>query len=67
MDLKENDLYLVNYKLLYKCSEEALNKNLNNDLNIIEDDAIIDNNYYIGEDEDEEKYINENLSEFNSD
>ena len=63
MNLKENDLYLVSYKLLYKCSEEAWNKNINKNENIIEDDEIIDNNYYI--DEAEEEYIKENNSEFN--
>ena len=43
--------------------EEAWNKNINKNENIIEDDEIIDNNYYI--DEAEEEYIKENNSEFN--
>ena len=64
MNLKENDLYLVSYKLLYKGSEEAWNKNINKNEKIIEDDEIIDNNYYI--DEAEEEYIKENNSELNS-
>ena len=60
--LKENDLYSVNYKLLYKCSKEVLEKNLNKDENFLDSEEIIDNNYYI--EENEEKFINENKNEF---
>ena len=60
--LKENDLYSLNYKLLFKCSKEVWEKNLIKDENIPEPEEIIENNYYI--EEKEENFINENNNEF---
>ena len=48
-NLKENDVYYVNYKLLNKCSNELWNKKLNKHKSSL--DEIIDNNNYINEDE----------------
>ena len=61
-NLYKNDLYYVNYKLLYKCSNEAWEKNLKKKEKIYEDNDIIENNTYI--DEKEEQYIIDNISEY---
>ena len=48
--------------MLYKCSNEAWEKNLKKKEKIYEDNDIIENNTYI--DEKEEQYIIDNISEY---
>ena len=58
-NLKKNDIYYVNYKLLFKCNNEAWQKNLSDDN--LSYDNIIDNNNYIADSE--ENYIKQNKEE----
>ena len=58
-NLKKNDIYYVNYKLLFKCNNEVWEKNLNKENNSF--DNIIENNEYINDNE--EIFIKENKDE----
>ena len=63
LNLFENDLYIVNYKLLFKCSNETWEKNLNKDNEILDEEDIFDNNNFINENE--EEFILTNNNEYN--
>ena len=62
--LKKDEIYLVDYKLLNKCSSEAWDKLLkeSKENNNIEDDESFESNESIGEEE--IKFIHDNSKEY---